>query len=69
MLSVFKKIGGYDKSYKVLRESGWNGAKSSLFIQSYRGATSAKVALILWDHCQKNNIPVNISDFQKKEGE
>lgn len=67
MLSVFKKVGGYEKAHEVLKASGWDGEKQSLFIQSYRGSTSAKVALILWDYCQKHKIPVSRKDFCKGE--
>ena len=65
MLSIFKKMGGYKNVHKILKESGWTGERESLFIQSYRGSVSAKVALILWEYCQKNNIKVSRQDFYR----
>lgn len=66
MLEITRKLGGYQKVYDILKNSGWTGKYNTLMMQYYRRKASRDVSLLLWDYCQKNNIPVSIEDFREK---
>lgn len=66
MFKVVEKIGGYQRVYEILKQCGWNGKYNTLFMQYYRRKASKDVALILWDYCNRHNIPVSIDDFRSE---
>jgi hypothetical protein len=66
MLKIFEKVGKNAKVVDILRCYGWKGKKGTLVMQKYRGSITTDVALILWDYCNRHNIPVSIEDFKAK---
>ena len=67
MLSVLNKIGSNKKVVKILNSNGWDGSYARFAMQKKRESLTTDVALILWDYCQKHNIPVSRKDFYKGE--
>ena len=64
MIKILQKIGRNKDVLKILRESGWKGSYATFAMQKLRNKLTADVSLILWDYCQKHNIPVSIEDFK-----
>lgn len=65
-MEIIKKIGGYKKATEILVENGWKSKRpyTTLVLQCWRKNLSKDVSLILWDYCNKHNIPVSIDDFK-----
>lgn len=64
MLKILEKIGRNKKVMEILEKYGWDGDYATFAMQKFRGKLTADVSLILWDYCQKNNIPVSLEDFR-----
>ena len=64
-MEIVKKIGKLAKVQKILCDSGFNIKYQTLAQQIWRKKLSKEVSLILWDYCQKHNIPVSIEDFKE----
>jgi hypothetical protein len=64
MLKILEKIGRNKKVMEILEMYGWSGDYATFAMQKTRGKLTADVSLILWDYCQKNNIPVSLEDFK-----
>ena len=64
MLKVLEKIGSNKKVIEILRSYGWKGKSGAFAMQKHRENLMPDVALILWDYCNKHNIPVSIDDFK-----
>lgn len=64
MIKILEKLGRNKDIMSILRESGWGGSYARFAMQKLRGKLTADVSLILWDYCQKHNIPVSIEDFK-----
>ena len=64
MIKILEKLGRNKDIFKILRESGWGGSYARFAMQKTRNKLTGEVSLILWDYCQKNNIPVSIEDFR-----
>ena len=65
MLKILEKVGSNKNVLKILRKYGWKGKAGTFAMQKHRNNLMTEVALILWDYCQKNNIPVSIEDFRE----
>ena len=64
-MEIVKKIGKLGQIQKILCDSGLDIKYQTLAQQIWRRKLSKEVSLILWDYCQKNNIPVSIEDFRE----
>lgn len=64
MIKILDKLGKNKDILKILRDSGWEGSYARFAMQKLRKKLTADVSLILWDYCQKHNIPVSIEDFR-----
>lgn len=64
-MKIIKKIGKLAKIQSILCDSGFPIKYQTLAQQIWRKNLSKEVSLILWDYCQKNNIPVSIEDFKE----
>lgn len=63
-MDILEKIGSNKEVMEILKKSGWNGSYNRFQMQKSRNSLSKEVSLILWDYCQKNNIPVTLEDFK-----
>ena len=63
-MELLDKIGSNKVIMEILKNAGWDGSYNSFQMQKSRNSLSKEVSLILWDYCQKNNIPVSIEDFR-----
>lgn len=66
-MDFLEKIGTNKEVIKILRKNGWSGRDGAFAMQKHRGRFMTDVALILWEYCQKHNIPVTRQDFYKGE--
>ena len=66
-MEIIKKLGGNKNVQKILLKNGLDVKYGTLAQQVLRNSLTTDVALILWDYCQKNNIPVSRKDFYKGE--
>lgn len=63
-MKIINKIGKLAKIQSILCDSGFHIKYQTLAQQIWRKNLSKEVSLILWDYCQKNNIPVSLEDFR-----
>lgn len=63
MITILEKLGTNKRIMEILSGAGWDGTYSRFAMQKLRGKLSLDVALILWEYCQKNHIPVARKDF------
>ena len=64
-MDILDKIGTNKEIVEILNKAGWNGNYDTFAMQKSRKSLSKEVSLILWDYCQKHNIPVSIEDFRE----
>ena len=64
MIKILEKLGENKEILKILRSYGWNAPYANFAMQKTRGKLTSEVSLILWDYCNKHNIPVTIDDFK-----
>lgn len=64
-MELLNKIGTNKEIVEILKKAGWQGNYNNFQMQKSRNSLSKEVSLILWDYCQKNNIPVSIEDFKE----
>lgn len=63
-MDILEKIGTNKEIVEILKSAGWTGTYDTFAMQKSRNSLSKEVSLILWDYCQKNNIPVSLEDFK-----
>lgn len=63
-MDLLNKLGSNKEIVEILKKAGWKGTYNNFQMQKSRKSLSKEVSLILWDYCQKHNIPVSIEDFK-----
>lgn len=67
MLKIIEKLGSNTKIVDILNKNGWDGTYSKFAMQKLRNRLTIDVAVILWDYCNKNKIPVKPQDFYEAQ--